>query len=183
MASSVSGIWSLTQSIPGVFSPTRHEFTIFPNAVGETVLTDIETPSQVSSFEVNSEKNAIMKLGAFNLNSLEVTVLKHHTLHNTISEFSISQIAKGETASSQIALSPLNITQVDVPPFGDFVVDANGIKLDSMQGSSTQINLSPIESHKIPLTSLVPSQKLFSSYLSYDNASAITNVYNTVLTL
>lgn len=169
-----------TQSIPGVFSSTKHEFTVFPNAIGETVLTDIETPSQVSSFEVNSEKSAFNKSGMLNLNPLQVTVLKAHTPHIAISELSISQIAKRETATSQIALSPLNITQVDVPPFGDIRYVATGSKLDSTQGSFTQINFSPIERHKISLPNPIPSQKVFFSHLSHNSSpNSLTGIYKT----
>ncbi|MGL5871526.1 MAG: hypothetical protein ACRC2R_04025 [Xenococcaceae cyanobacterium] len=79
---------------------------------------------------------------------------------------SITEITKGKTATSQVALSPVNISQVNVNPLGDVADSTTGFKLDSVQSSSAQVSMQPIESREISFAVPIPSEQFFSLHNS-----------------
>jgi hypothetical protein len=176
--------FSFTETIPRIVSETGSKSTILPNTITKSVYFGVEKATQVSSFEVDASEVTLKKLGIFDFNSLQVAVKEHQANHVAIDECGISQIAPMEPTTSKIAVSPFNIPQNDVTPFcsiGD--VETVRLKLDSIQNSSTQIDVSPFESGNVSLPSVITSQKLLSSNLSHDNIYELNNIYNTAQTL
>jgi hypothetical protein len=179
-----SSPFSFTETIPRIVSETGNKFTILSNTIAKPVSFSVEKAIQVSSSEVDTSEVTLKKLGTFDSNSLQVAIKEHHANHVTVNEFSISQIARVEPTTSKITVSPFNISEVDITPFGAIGNSKTSrLKLDSIQNSSTQIDVSPFESGKVSLPSVISSQKLVSSNLSHDNTYELNNIYFTAQTL
>jgi DNA/RNA endonuclease G (NUC1) len=163
---------------------TGHEFTIFSNTISEPVVFKVAKAWQISFSEVDSEERRLLEYRRTGLNSLQVAVPETHGSHVTIYETGISPIATPEVTTTQVAASPDNIPQINIAPFSTIdITETSRLKLDSIQNSSTQIDVSPFESSKVFFPSSITSQKLVSGNLSHDNTPLLASLYSTTQNL
>jgi large repetitive protein len=165
-----------------------------------TTLKFIDVDSSIP--KITSCERYFTEFGSSEINVIETGIIHSRLSQDGILEVSSCQAGSSNSGTLQDSLTQISPTQINIlkdtisqmstieVSFPQINTEQSSIRQigsrenDSSQASVLKFNPAQIQPTKIPLTSSITSQQLFSSNLSHNSSpNLLTNIYNTAQTL